>query len=288
MSSLRVALVQMACATEPERNLERAEAFILDAADRGALFVCLPELFLTQYFCQIEDVAAFDFAEPIPGPTTERLARIANERSIWLLVPLFERRAAGVFHNSCVVIDPKGSIVSHYRKNHIPDDPCYREKFYFTPGDLGYPTARVADVSVGPLICWDQWFPEAARLMTLRGANLLVYPTAIGWLPEEREEEGEDQANAWQTVQRGHAISNGLFVAAINRVGTDGEITFWGRSFLCDPLGVVIAQAGEEEEVLIADCDLDRVEYVRRIWPFLRDRRIDAYDGLDQRFLDRT
>ncbi len=261
------------------------------AAARGVQIACLPELFRTTYFCQVEDPARFDLAEPIPGPTTEALAAVARETGMSLVGSIFERRAAGLYHNTAVVLDADGTIRGLYRKMHIPDDPLYYEKYYFTPGDLGFQAIATKHARVGPLVCWDQWYPEAARLTALRGADILFYPTAIGWHPGEKAEFGAAQTDAWRTVQRAHAIANGIFVASVNRIGHEGPaaggLEFWGGSFLCDPFGRILAQAGATtEEVLIATCDPALMEDVRRQWPFLRDRRIDAYGPLTQRFLD--
>ena len=252
--------------------------------------VCLQELFASPYFCQTEDAALFDLAEPIPGPTTKAMAEAARAAQVTLVVPLFERRARGLYHNSLVVLGPDGELIGTYRKMHIPDDPLFYEKYYFTPGDLGFCAFETAKAKVGPLICWDQWYPEAARLTALRGAEILVYPTAIGWHPQEKAEFGAAQLSAWQTIQRSHAIANGVFVVAVNRVGhegpADGGLDFWGHSFVADPFGVVLAEAGEGEETLVVECDLSRMEAVRRNWPFLRDRRIDAYGDITRRFID--
>ena len=288
---VRVGIVQMRCDPDPAVNLARALDGIADAASQRATIVCLPELFRTQYFCQREDPALFDLAEPIPGPTTDAVARLAADRRVVVVASLFERRAAGLYHNTAVVIDADGTLRGRYRKMHIPDDPLYYEKFYFTPGDLGFVATSTAVGPVGTLVCWDQWYPEAARLTALAGAELLFYPTAIGWHPAERAEHGDAQHDAWRTMQRAHAIANGVYVAAVNRVGhegpPDGGLTFWGSSFLCDPFGVVLAEAPSDvETVLVADCDRRHQEDVRRNWPFLRDRRIDAYSGIEQRFLD--
>src|SRR5438445_6215987 len=287
-----VGLVQMAVGADPQENLRRAAARVEEAARSGAEVVCLQELFRSQYFCQKEDVRAFDLAEPVPGPTTETLGRVARQSKVVVVAPVFERRAAGVYHNSAAVIDATGEVAGLYRKMHIPDDPAYFEKYYFAPGDLGF---RAFDTQVGriaTLICWDQWYPEGARLASLRGANVLFYPTAIGWHPEEQQAAGALQKAAWRTVQRGHAIANGVYVAAVNRVGHErppegGDgIEFWGSSFVADPQGVVVAEASvDKEEVLLAQVDTARIEDVRRNWPFLRDRRIDAYGGIEQRFL---
>ena len=287
-----VALVQMALSPDPQANLEKAIARIEEAAKNGAEVVCLPELFRSQYFCQREDTAAFDLAEPVPGPTTEALGAVAKKLRLVVIAPVFERRAPGLYHNSAAVID-SGELVGLYRKMHIPDDPAYYEKFYFTPGDLGFRAFATHVGSIGTLICWDQWYPEGARLTALQGASILFYPTAIGWHPHEKEQYGAEQRDAWRTVQRGHAIANGVFVAAVNRVGHEkpadasgAGIEFWGASFLCDPQGVVLAEASaDREEILYGEVDPARIEDVRRNWPFLRDRRIDAYAGLDQRFL---
>ena len=280
-----VGLVQMSCAPQPEANLKKAIARINDAAKRGAQIVCLQELFRSQYFCQTEDIQLFKLAETIPGPTTEKLAKVARQRKIVIVASLFEKRAAGIYHNTAVMIDTSGKIVGKYRKMHIPDDPLFYEKFYFTPGDLGFQTHETAYGKLGTLVCWDQWFPEAARLTALGGAQFLFYPTAIGWLPDEEQSMNEAQHSAWDTIQRGHAIANGVYVVVVNRVGHEGKLTFWGQSFVADPFGRIVAKASaEEEEVLVVECDLSRIEETRQNWPFLRDRRIDDYDGLRLRF----
>jgi N-carbamoylputrescine amidase len=286
-----VGLVQMRCSTDAEENLEKAVAHVREAAKRGAQVVCLPELFRSQYFCQREDVALFDLAETIPGPSTERLGPLAKELHVVIIASLFEKRAPGLYHNTVVVLDADGRNLGLYRKMHIPDDPLFYEKFYFTPGDLGFKSFETQAGRLGTLICWDQWYPEGARLTALTGADILFYPTAIGWHPKEKAEFGAAQASAWQTIQRSHAIANGLFVAAVNRVGhegpADGGIEFWGRSFVADPFGIVLAEAsGTEEELLVVQCDPRRTEEVRRNWPFLRDRRIDAYAPITRRMLD--
>ena len=286
-ATVRVALVQMRCALDPAANLARAISGIEEAAARGADQVCLQELFRTRYPCQSEDPARFDLAEPVPGPTTEALAKVAASLRIGVVASFFERRAEGVYHNTAVTWDAAGEAVGKYRKMHIPDDPLYHEKFYFTPGDLGFSAAQVGVAKVGTLVCWDQWFPEAARLTALAGAQLLVYPTAIGWQFDEGAETDLAQHDAWETTQRAHAITNGVFVIAVNRVGTEGGIRFWGQSFVADPFGRVLARASaDEEEVLVVACDLRQIESVRRDWPFLRDRRIDAYSELSRRFRD--
>jgi N-carbamoylputrescine amidase len=286
-----LALVQMRCAADRATNLEAATSHIRQAAAAGAEIVCLPELFLGPYFCQREDAALFDLAEPIPGPSSEHLARIATETRMVVVASLFERRTAGVYHNTAVVFNADGALLGLYRKMHIPDDPLYYEKFYFTPGDLGWRVFDTRAAKVGTLVCWDQWYPEAARLTALGGAELLVYPTAIGWHPKEKAEHGVAQYQAWELVQRAHAISNGIYVAAVNRVGHEGPadsgLEFWGGSFVCDPFGVVLKRASHgQEELLIVECDRRRIEETRRGWPFLRDRRIDAYGGLTKRLID--
>ncbi len=288
-----VALVQMSMGADPRENLERGVGHVLGAARGGAQVVCLPELFRTPYFCQTEETAFFDLAEPLPGPTTDALSAAARSAAVVVIAPVFERRAPGVYHNSAAVIDADGTIAGIYRKMHIPDDPAFYEKFYFTPGDLGFPAFDTRAGRIGALICWDQWYPEAARLTALAGASILFYPTAIGWHPREKREHGERQHDAWRTVQRGHAIANGVYVAAVNRVGREippggGDgIEFWGSSFLCGPQGEILAEAtADREEILFAEVDLARVEEVRRNWPFLRDRRIDAYGGITSRVLD--
>ena len=287
----KVGLVQMACGSDPRQNLQRAIKGVNEAARKGAAIVCLPELFASTYFCQREDARAFDLAEPIPGPITQALSPVARKARVVVIAPVFERRAAGVYHNSAAVINSDGKLAGLYRKMHIPDDPGYYEKYYFTPGDLGFHAINTRVGPVAPLICWDQWYPEAARLVALEGANVIFYPTAIGWHPQEKERYGAAQRDAWKTVQRGHAIANGVYVAVANRVGhekvEDGAgIEFWGSSFIADPQGVVIAEASvDREEVLIAEIDLAHLEDIRRNWPFLRDRRIDAYQGIESRFL---
>src|SRR5215470_9102355 len=291
-SRFKVGLVQMSMTGDSGENLAKAVARVKDARRAGADVVCLPELFRSPYFCQREDASLFDLAEPVPGPSTEALARVAREVGAAIVAPIFERRAAGIYHNSVAVIDAGGEMLGLYRKMHIPDDPAYYEKFYFTPGDLGFRAFDTRAGRIGTLICWDQWYPEGARLTALRGASILFYPTAIGWHPHEKEEFGVQQRDAWRTVQRGHAIANGVYVAAVNRVGHErpegrAGIEFWGSSFLCDPFGAVTAEADtDREEVLIGEVDLDRIEEIRRNWPFLRDRRIDSYSGINRRFLD--
>jgi len=283
--SLKLGLVQLAASEDPEANLEQTEDAVRRAAAQGAQLVCLQELFRTRYFAQAEDAERFDLAEPVSGPTVQRFADLARELGLVVILPLFERRAAGVYHNSALVIDADGTPAGLYRKMHIPDDPLYYEKFYFTPGDNGFFAVDTAVGRIGVLICWDQWFPEAARLTALDGAEILFYPTAIGWLDGESDAENRAQREAWMTAQRAHSIANGVFVAAANRVGREGSLQFWGSSFVSDPQGIVLAQASDRaEEVLVVDCDLRRVEQLRREWPFLRDRRIDAYGDLLARY----
>lgn len=293
-----VGLIQMSCGSDPDANLDKAADRVRDAARQGAKVVCLPELFRAQYFCQREDIALFDLAEPIPGPGTERLSAVAREEKVIVIASLFERRAAGLYHNTAAVLRQDGSLAGLYRKMHIPDDPLYYEKFYFTPGDLGFKVFDTSVGKIGTLVCWDQWYPEGARLTALQGATLLFYPTAIGWHPSEKEEFGEAQYDAWQTIQRAHAIANGVYVAAVNRVGLEhGDVRgnrvegagleFWGGSFLADPFGRIIAKAPhDKEDILISEIDMGVLEDTRRNWPFLRDRRIDAYAPIVQRFLD--
>jgi N-carbamoylputrescine amidase len=286
-------LVQMSCSPDRDENLQKAITRVEDAAHRGADVVCLPELFHSQYFCQQENIARFDLAEPIPGPATEALGKVAKGCGVVIVAPLFERRAPGIYHNSAAIIDATGKVVGLYRKMHIPDDPAYYEKYYFTPGDLGFRTVDTHVGRIATMICWDQWYPEGARIAALQGPSIIFYPTAIGWHPSEKNHLGAAQKDAWQTVQRSHAIANGVYVAAVNRVGLENSsdagagLEFWGSSFICDPFGVVLAQASaDREEILLAEIDLNRIEEVRRNWPFLRDRRIDAYDGISQRFTD--
>jgi N-carbamoylputrescine amidase len=312
----RVALIQMACAPSTAENLDHACEMVRKAARDGAQLICLPELFRAQYFCQREDHALFALAEPIPGPSTARLAAVVREEKITLVASLFERRAPGLYHNTAVIMDHGSAaaenIAGIYRKMHIPDDPLYYEKFYFTPGDLGFRSINTSQGPVGTLVCWDQWYPEAARLTALAGAGVLFYPTAIGWHPSEKSEFGEAQYSAWQTMQRAHAISNGVFVCAVNRVGhehgdvvltsADGStqeipgpgdhtlssgLEFWGGSFIADPFGRVIAQGShDKEEILTAELDAELIEVTRQHWPFLRDRRVDAYSAITSRFID--
>jgi N-carbamoylputrescine amidase len=282
-----VGLVQMQANSALQDNLERAIAGIREAAAQGAQIICLQELFRSPYFCQQEDAAAFELAEPIPGPTTETLGKLAADLQTVLIVPLFEQRAPGLYHNSAAVLDADGTLLGTYRKLHIPDDPGYYEKFYFTPGDLGYRCYVTRYATIGVLICWDQWFPEAARLTALSGAHILFYPSAIGWHDDEPADVAWAQHEAWEMVQRSHAITNGVFVATVNRVGREGEVTFWGASFVAAPSGQLVARAPHEAAMtLLAPCDLTAIATMRQNWPFLRDRRIDTYAPLTSRFLD--
>ncbi len=292
-NKFKVGILQLAFSKNPDENLKKAVKWIEKAADKGAQVVCLPELFRTQYFCQSENIDYFDLAETIPGPSTETISKVARKKKVVVIVPVFENRAIGLYHNSLAVINTQGEIVGVYRKMHIPDDPAYYEKFYFTPGDLGFKSFETEFGNIGTLICWDQWYPEGARLTALQGASILFYPTAIGWHPYEKKEHGKAQFESWQTIQRSHAIANGVYVAAVNRIGLEKEtkdsagIEFWGRSFICDPQGIIIAEAShDKEEIIIGEVDLNRIEYIRRNWPFLRDRRIEAYGNIIKRFDD--
>jgi N-carbamoylputrescine amidase len=298
LEQFQIGLIQMSCGPEPDDNMRKALDRVGEAAKRGAQVVCLPELFQTQYFCQREDAKLFDLAESIPGRATAMLSEVARRHSIVLVASLFEKRAAGIYHNTAAIFDTDGVLRGIYRKMHIPDDPLYYEKYYFTPGDLGFRAQETQVAKVGTLVCWDQWYPEGARLTALQGASLLFYPTAIGWHPEEKEEFGHAQHDAWRTIQRAHAIANGIYVAVVNRVGFEtGNIRgqsapgqgleFWGGSFICDPFGVVIAEAShDKEEILLGKVDLRKIEDTRRNWPFLRDRRIDSYAPITSRLLD--
>ena len=284
-STITVGLVQMACSPDADKNLKCAMDSIRAAAKKGAQIICLPELFLTQYFCQTEDTQNFSLAEPLPGPTSDTFSKLAKELEVVLIVPLFEKRTQGIYHNTAIVIDADGSVAGTYRKMHIPDDPCFFEKFYFTPGDTGFKSFSTRFGKIGVLICWDQWFPEAARLTCLSGAQFLFYPTAIGYQDEDAKESIQ-QITAWETIQRSHAISNGVFLGSVNRVARENALTFWGRSFICNPFGKVIGQADNEPQIVIAQCSLPEIESVRQNWPFLRDRRVDAYQGLSKLYLD--
>lgn len=286
-SSVRVGLLQMRSELSPAKNLKKALKGIDEAARKGANLICLEELFLTRYFPQTEAAKYFALAEPIPGPTTRALAEAARRHQVVIAGSIFEKRADGLYHNTAVLIDSEGKLIGKYRKMHIPDDPGFYEKFYFTPGDLGFQSFPTRHGRIGMLVCWDQWFPEAARLTALSGAQILVYPTAIGWTAGEPPKVRERQQSAWELIQRSHAVANGVFVCAVNRVGREGKIKFWGGSFVADPFGSLVAKAdSEREEILIADCDLSKIRKTREDWPFLRDRRIDAYGALSSRFLD--
>jgi N-carbamoylputrescine amidase len=289
---LKLGLVQMRCSIDPSENVDKAESMIRAAASEGAKIICLQEIFNTIYFCQAEDHKYFEFAEQIPGPTTERLGKVAAELDVVIIAPIFERRAAGIYHNSAAIIDADGRCIGKYRKMHIPDDPLFYEKFYFTPGDLGFKSWKTRFAKIGVLICWDQWYPEGARLTALRGAEILFYPTAIGWHPSEKEEFGEQQHNAWETIQRSHAIANGCYVAVPNRtgretpIGGDG-IEFWGQSFVAAPSGEIVAKASaDREESMVVEVDLAKLDQQRTHWPFFRDRRVDAYAEISERYID--
>jgi len=289
--TVRLALLQLRDAgsrdTAIENAIENAIDWITKAASQNAQVICLQELFNSPYPCQSEDHCNFDYAESIPGPSTDAMSVVAKEHAVVIVVPIFERRAPGVYHNTAVVIDADGSIAGLYRKMHIPDDPLFYEKFYFTPGDLGFTPIQTRYAKLGVGICWDQWYPEAARLFALAGAEILLYPTAIGWIDDEKEEFGAGQLDAWQTSMRAHAIANGIYLGAPNRVGVEGRLEFWGNSFIASPRGEVIAKANDaDQEIVWADCELDEIDLVRTHWPFLRDRRIDAYDGLLRRWID--
>jgi len=280
-----IALLQARAFPTKRESLAHHENLIREAAARGAQIIVTQELFLTPYFCTVQDPAHFDLADPLPGPLTDRLGTLAGELGVVLISSLFEKRGPGLYHNTAAIHDADGSLLGLYRKSHIPQDPAFEEKFYFTPGDTGWPVWDTRYGKIGVLICWDQWYPEAARLMALGGAQILIYPTAIGWLPEEKPTHGESQHNAWETVQRGHAVANGCYVAAVNRTGTEGHTEFWGRSFVSNPYGELIARASTDmEEILLCDLDLGQVEEFRRIWPFFRDRRTDAYADLVRRW----
>lgn len=282
---VNVGLVQMSMGRDPESNLDKALRMIGKAASKGADVVCLPELFRSRYFCNEENTENFRLAETIPGETTEAVSRAAKDNGVSVIAGIFEKRTRGLYHNSAVVIDSDGSLAGTYRKMHIPDDPSFYEKFYFAPGDLGFKSYKTSCGHLGVLICWDQWYPEAARITSLLGAQIIFYPTAIGWLPGEKEASKEMQS-AWETIQRSHGIANGVFVAAVNRVGREGKMNFWGSSFVSGPFGEMVAKAsGDREEIVVARCDLGSIDATRHGWPFLRDRRIDAYKGITSRFL---
>lgn len=283
----KIALIQQNSLGDKAANLQKQLLSIKEAAHQGANIICLQELFLTDYFCNVQDVDNFNLADPIPGMTTNVLCQAADDNNVVLIASLFEKRGAGIYHNTTVVIDENGQLLGKYRKMHIPQDPGFEEKFYFTPGDTGYKSWDTSFGKIGVLICWDQWYPEAARLTALSGAQILFYPTAIGWLPEEKDKLGKAQHTAWETVQRGHAVANGCFVAAVNRVGTENDTQFWGQSFVANPYGEIIAKASESnEEILLCEIELNESEDFRRIWPFFRDRRIDSYQDLSKRWID--
>ena len=289
MAITKVGLVQMSCSSDVEVNLLKAEAGIRDAASKGAQIICLQELFTSLYFCDVEDYENFKLAEPIPGKSTDRMTSLAKSLGVVIIASLFEKRAQGIYHNTTAVIDADGSYLGKYRKMHIPDDPAYFEKFYFTPGDLGYKVFKTKFATIGILICWDQWYPEAARLTALAGAEILFYPTAIGWATSQGEETNTEQYNAWQTIQRSHAIANGVHVVSVNRVGLEqhGAMKFWGGSFVSNPFGTLLAKASHDnEEVIVVDVDLEKTDQYRTHWPFMRDRRIDSYDDIVKRYID--
>ncbi|HVZ57317.1 MAG TPA: carbon-nitrogen hydrolase [Chitinophagaceae bacterium] len=291
MSLVNVGLVQMSCTADKEANLSKAIGRIREAASRGAQIICLQELFTSLYFCDVEDYANFNLAEPVPGPSTEVLAAVARETGTVIIASLFEKRAQGVYHNTTAVLDADGSYLGKYRKMHIPDDPAYYEKFYFTPGDLGYRVFRTRFATIGVLICWDQWYPEAARITSLMGAEILFYPTAIGWASTQDAGTNQEQYNAWQTIQRSHAVANGVHVVSVNRVGLEqqGAMRFWGGSFLANPFGTVLYQASHDaEEVIVHTLDTAKTDSYRTHWPFLRDRRIDSYQPITKRYIDET
>lgn len=288
-----IGLTQLSFSEHTKDNLKKALDWTEKAAKEGAQVVCLPELFRSQYFCQKQDIDYFELAEPIEGESITAFRELAKKINVAVVVPFFEKRAAGIYHNSAAVIDADGSLLGIYRKMHIPDDPAYYEKYYFIPGDLGFKNFQTKFGKIGTLICWDQWYPEGAQLTALQGASVLFYPTAIGWHPYEKEEHGTPQRDSWVTIQRSHAIANGCYVASVNRIGFEqpvpeqAGIQFWGSSFICDPQGIMLAQASEDkEEILLAEINLERIEYIRRNWPFMRDRRIDAYSDISKRFID--
>jgi len=289
MSKVKVGLVQMSCSGDSKSNMDKAIAGIKASASQGAEIVCLQELFTSLYFCDVEDYENFKLAEPIPGPSTDTLSAVAKELGVVIIASLFEKRAQGLYHNTTAVLDADGTYLGKYRKMHIPDDPAYFEKFYFTPGDLGYKVFKTKFATIGVLICWDQWYPEAARLTALRGAEILFYPTAIGWATSQDAATNEEQYNAWQTIQRSHAVANGVHVVSVNRVGfeQDGAMKFWGGSFVSNPFGSLIVKAThDEEEVIVTELDLSKTDSYRTHWPFMRDRRIDSYGEIVKRFID--
>ena len=289
MGKVKIALVQMSCSADKAANFQKAKEKIIEAASKGAQIVCLQELFSSLYFCDVEDYDQFKLAEPVPGPSTDVLGEIAAELEVVIVASLFEKRAQGIYHNTTAVLDADGSYLGKYRKMHIPDDPSYFEKFYFTPGDLGYKVFRTKYAPIGVLICWDQWYPEAARITSLMGAEILIYPTAIGWATSQDQPTNNEQYNAWQTIQRSHAVANGVHVVSVNRVGLEqhGAMQFWGGSFVANPLGSILCQAShDKEELMIQEIDTASTDSYRTHWPFLRDRRIDSYHPITQRFID--
>lgn len=292
-SKFTIAGLQLSFSSNPKENEKKAVSWVKKAAKQGAQIICLPELYRSQYFCQKEDFSLFDLAETIPGPSTKAFQKAAKENKVAIVLPIFEKRTAGIYHNTVVMIDADGAILGLYRKMHIPDDPAFYEKYYFTPGDIGFKAFETKYGKVGSLICWDQWYPEGARLTALQGASVLFYPTAIGWHPAEKERYGKAQKDSWVTIQRSHAIANGVYVCSVNRIGFEQPVKeqsgleFWGSSFICDPQGVIIAEASyNKEEIIQAELDLEHLETIRRNWPFLRDRRIDAYSEITKRYLD--
>lgn len=289
MKKVKVGLVQMSCVKDKEANLDKALGKIREAASLGAEIICLQELFSSLYFCDVEEYENFNLAEPVPGPSTQSIAKLAGELNVVVIASLFEKRAEGIYHNTTAVIDADGTYLGKYRKMHIPDDPAYYEKFYFTPGDLGYKIFKTKFANLGVLICWDQWYPEAARITALMGAEILFYPTAIGWAKSQDQATNIEQYNAWQTIQRSHAVANGIHVVSVNRVGVEqqGEMIFWGGSFLANPLGTIIYQAShDKEEIVVREIDLSKTDSYRTHWPFMRDRRIDSYQPITRRFID--
>jgi N-carbamoylputrescine amidase len=291
MSTVQIGMVQMSCTANKEENLQKAIEGIKQAAAKGAQIVCLQELFTSLYFCDVEDYANFELAEPIPGPSTDRLSVVAKELGVVIIASLFEKRAQGVYHNTTAVLDADGTYLGKYRKMHIPDDPAYYEKFYFTPGDLGYKVFKTKFATIGVLICWDQWYPEASRITALMGAEILFYPTAIGWATSQDEDTNVEQYNAWQTIQRSHAVANGVHVVSVNRVGfeQDGAMKFWGGSFIANPFGTILHQCShDDEEVTVLGLDLSKTDRYRTHWPFLRDRRIDSYQPITKRYIDES
>ena len=287
MSKVKVGLVQMTCTADKQQNLQKAIEKVHEAAQKGAQIVCLQELFTSLYFCDVEDYDNFKLAEAVPGPSTDALSKVAAELGVVIIASLFEKRAQGVYHNTTAVLDADGSYLGKYRKMHIPDDPGFYEKFYFTPGDLGYKVFKTKFAKIGVLICWDQWYPEAARITALMGAEILFYPTAIGWATSQNDDTNTEQYNAWQTIQRSHAVANGVHVVSVNRAGQEGELKFWGGSFVSNPFGRVLYQASHtDEEVIVQELDLDKTDYYRSHWPFLRDRRIDSYQPITKRLID--